>query len=127
MENLFWELINANLETEIENIINNEEILSDPTNWHPYGDNMGNFGTFESQQYHPVPALVEKITNSIDAILIKECISRSIDPKSSFAPHTMKEAVEKFYGVKDGEIGELEPTARRECPSSSPWNMSRTG
>ena len=33
-------------------------------NWKPYGNNPGNFGTFENQQNNPIPALVEKITNS---------------------------------------------------------------
>ena len=37
-------------------------------------------GTFENQQNHPVPALVEKITNSIDACLIKKCEEKDIDP-----------------------------------------------
>ena len=72
IEQLFWELYNSHYESEITKIISENSIFEKPENWRPYGDNKGNFGTFESQQNHPVPALVEKITNSIDAILIKE-------------------------------------------------------
>jgi len=114
MENIFWELYNANSETEVEKIIKKHPLFHDNGNWKPYGGNKGNFGTFESQQNHPVPALIEKITNSIDATLIKECKLFGLDPKSSDAPKSMSEAVELFYGVKNGEIGELTNTERRE-------------
>ncbi len=113
MEELFGELYNSNYESEIESIIKKNKVMCDPNNWKPYGDNKGNFGTFESQQYHPIPALIEKITNSIDAMLIKECKIKGLNPKSKDAPKSMKKAVELFYNVKDGEIGELDPKSRR--------------
>ncbi|CAI8347443.1 MAG: Uncharacterised protein [Bacteroidota bacterium] len=114
MEKLFWELYNSNSEAEVEKIIKEESAFNNPNNWKPYGGIEGNFGTFESQQNHPVPALIEKITNSIDATLIKDCKINGIDPKSKDAPKSMSEAVEKFYNVKNGEIGELSNKERRE-------------
>lgn len=114
MKELFWKLFNADREAELEIIINSDKTFSDRNNWHPYGNNQGNFGTFESQQNHPVPALIEKITNSIDATLIKECRLIGIAPKSSEAPKSMSKAVEKFYNVQNGEIGELTEKQRRE-------------
>lgn len=113
MEKIFWELYNADSESEVEKVIKKHIIFEGDENWKPYGGNKGNFGTFESQQNHPVPALIEKITNSIDATLIKECRLNGLDPKSSEAPKSMSEAVELFYGVKNGEIGELTNTERR--------------
>lgn len=114
MEKLFWDLYNSHDEEQITEIISQNKLLNNPENWKPYGGTTGNFGTFESQQNNPIPALVEKITNSIDAILIKECKLKGIDPISKEAPRTMKKAVELFYDVKDGEIGELGPIKRRE-------------
>lgn len=114
MKEIFWKLFNAETEADVEKILTIDKIFSDSKNWKPYGNNQGNFGTFESQQNHPVPALIEKITNSIDAILIKECSLKGIDPKSPDAPKSMSEAVELFYNVKDGEIGELTEKQRRE-------------
>ncbi|QBA64229.1 hypothetical protein [Muriicola soli] len=114
MEKIFWELYNADSETEVKKIIKKHQIFHDNENWKPYGGNKGNFGTFESQQNHPVPALIEKITNSIDATLIKDCKLNGLDPKSNEAPKSMSEAVELFYGVRNGEIGELTNTERRE-------------
>lgn len=114
MKKLFWELYNSNSEAEIEKVIKLNSMFRNPVNWKPYGGMEGNFGTFESQQNHPVPALIEKITNSIDATLIKDCKINGIDPKSKEAPKSMREAVEKFYDVKNGEIGELSNVKRRE-------------
>ncbi|WP_208608084.1 hypothetical protein, partial [Psychrobacter piechaudii] len=79
----------------------------------PYGGNKNNFGTFENQQNHPIPALVEKITNSIDACLMKKCYEYDVDPISKDAPKTMYEAVEKFYGIKDCNMNDLTDKERR--------------
>lgn len=114
MEQLFLELYAADDEQEITEIIARSKVLSEPSNWAPYGESKGNFGIFENQQNHPVPALVEKITNSIDATLMKECLKSGIDPKADGAPHSMAKAVELFFGVKDGEIGELGAQQRRK-------------
>lgn len=114
MNELFLDLYNCHNEQDIDKIIRQNELFQNPKNWKPYGGNLGNFGTFESQQNHPIPALIEKITNSIDAILIKECKLAEIDPKSTNAPKSMSKAVELFYKVKNGEIGELSATKRRE-------------
>lgn len=114
MDKIFWELYNADSEIEVEKILLSRKEFFASENWKPYGGSKGNFGTFESQQNHPVPALIEKITNSIDATLIKECKLKGIDPKSSEAPKSMNKAVELFFGVKNGEIGELTQTERRE-------------
>lgn len=114
MKELFWRIFNADSEDELTTIINSDAIFKDRNNWQPYGGIEGNFGTFEAQQNNAIPALVEKITNSIDATLIKECRISGIDPKSKEAPTTMTEAVEKFYQVPNGEISELGPVKRRK-------------
>ena len=112
-EALFFQLYNAKNEAEVESIISKDAILNDNKNWQPYGGNQNNFGTFENQQNHPVPALVEKITNSIDACLIKKCEEKDIDPKSSEAPQSMYQAVEKLYGIKNCNINDLTNDERR--------------
>lgn len=118
MEKLFWSIFNANDEDELREIVQNDPLLSDENNWYPYGgsdpEDTGNFSTFENQQPEAVPALVEKITNSIDAMLIKECLKKNIDPTSDKAPNTMIEAVERFFNIKNGDISELLASKRRE-------------
>ena len=51
----------------------------------------------ENQQSHPVPALVEKVINGIDAILERRCLEMGIDPESSMAPRSIEEALEQFF------------------------------
>lgn len=119
MKDLFWQLFTAETEGEVHKIVNDNPIFKDPKNWKlygskQYGENFGNFGTFENQQYHPVPALIEKLTNSIDALLLRECYRRSITPKSNKAPKTMSEAVEQFFNIKNGDFSEVTKGERRD-------------
>jgi hypothetical protein len=88
-EDLFWKLYSTSREEEVTEIIEGHPELFDRENWSPYGDNESNFGVVENQQAAPVPALVEKITNSIDAILMKECQKRGVDPTSEEAPDSI--------------------------------------
>ncbi len=49
-------------------------------------------------------ALIEKVTNGIDAIFLRYCRAKGIDPRGPLAPKSMAEAVETFVGdlsVKD--------------------------
>ena len=67
--------------------------------WVPLGGIENNFGIIENQQASPIAALIEKITNSIDAILMRRCLEKGIDPRSSEAPQSMQEATELFFGI----------------------------
>jgi len=97
MKNLFLKLYFSSTENELHKIIKNEDIFQNPNNWYPLGGNENNFGIVENQQSSPIASLVEKLTNSIDAILIRKCLEFGIDPRSSQAPQTMQEAIELFF------------------------------
>lgn len=80
--------------------------LDSPNYWKPYGANFNNAGTFENQQSSPENALVEKLTNSIDAILMKECMVRGINPKDKTdanVPQTINAATKLFFNVDNGK------------------------
>ena len=97
MRQLFNQLYFAQTEQELDKIINTYPNIFKPENWHPLGGNENNFGVIENQQSAPIAALIEKITNSIDAVLMKKCLEASIDPKSSQAPRSMDEARTVFF------------------------------
>lgn len=102
---LLLDLYNAASSEDVYRVVMDYGI-DGPEYWLPYGGNPNNAGTFENQQSSPENALVEKITNSIDAILMKECYIRGIDPKAKDDPNVpqdMSKAVEVFYGVRDGK------------------------
>jgi hypothetical protein len=83
---LFEKLFNAQTEDEVDQIIaENSETVKDE-NWHPLGGDEKMFGIVRGQQSNPIAALVEKVTNSIDALLTRKCYEAGIDPESSEAP-----------------------------------------
>lgn len=94
---LFEKLFNAPTEDEVDKVIQTYPDIFKQENWFPLGDNESFFGVIENQQASPVPALVEKITNSIDAILTRKCYEAGINPTSSEAPKSMEEAITKFF------------------------------
>ncbi len=97
IKKLFADLYSAQTENQLESIINQNSVLNDPRNWFPIGKNESNYGIIENQQSNPIAALVEKITNSIDALLMRKCHEAGIDPAGPIAPKTMDSAVEQFF------------------------------
>ncbi len=71
-----------------------------------------NLNQINNQQSDATGALVEKLINSIDAVLMAECYNAGIDPKGADAPRTMADAVDRLFKVKDGRLENLTPTER---------------
>ena len=97
MKQLFKTLYFAQTETDIDKVINTHFDIFKSENWSPLGGSENNFGVIENQQSAPIAALIEKITNSIDAVLMKKCLEAGIDPKSNQAPQSMDEARTNFF------------------------------
>lgn len=97
LKELFQLLFNAPTEDDLDNVMHKYPVVFDRKNWVPLGHNESNYGIIENQQSNPIAALVEKVTNSIDALLMRKCIEQGINPKSTSAPKTMDDAIEKFY------------------------------
>lgn len=97
-EQLFKDLFRAKTEDDLFQIIQNHPNTFAQANWHPLGENSSNYSIVKNQQANPIAALIEKITNSIDAILTKKCLEAGIDPKSLEAPRSIPEAIERFFG-----------------------------
>ncbi|MCC6909692.1 MAG: hypothetical protein IT430_17285 [Phycisphaerales bacterium] len=95
---LFRDLYSADSESAVAAVIEKHPVLfADPANWRPLGGIDNNFGVVENQQSSPIASLIEKLTNSIDAILMRRCQEEGIDPKSLPAPRSMQEAVKRFF------------------------------
>jgi hypothetical protein len=90
-------LLQAETENEVIGLLTNAGYWDEPALWRPYGDLENNWGQGGNQQSLAEAALVEKIVNSVDARLINECLERGIDPKSSEAPQSIREAVSRFF------------------------------
>lgn len=97
VEKLFWDLYKAPIERDVDKVLERYGLAGNPAHWRPYGQNESNFGVVENQQSSPIPALIEKITNGIDAILTRACIEQGIDPRSEEAPRSIDEALNRFF------------------------------
>jgi hypothetical protein len=107
-KSLCMELLRADTEQDVIEILRREGYWDDPTVWRLYGDRDGNFAVIGNQQSRPEAALVEKIINAVDARLMNECQSRGIDPKSAQAPTSIRQAVWEFFedhGDKEFDAG----------------------
>ena len=97
---LLLKLLRAQTAEELERVVKEEGL--DAESWLPYGGRTNNVGTVDGQMFAAENALVEKITNSIDAILMRKCREAGISPEDrQRAPKTMEEAVERFFGDRE--------------------------
>ena len=97
MKEFFNKLYFSQTEDAVDKIVNAHPDIFKSENWLPVGKNENNFAVIENQQSTPIAALIEKITNSIDAVLMRKCLEAGINPKSDNAPRSMEEAKVKFF------------------------------
>lgn len=95
---LLLEVLTAESEAELIKVLSKDGVLDDSTRWKPLGAFPNNQSIVHAQQSSPAAALVEKFTNGLDAILLKHCKAHKIDPRSTQAPKSMKEAVAAYFG-----------------------------
>jgi len=84
------------------------------SNWLPYGGIENNYGIIGAQQADAIGALVEKVVNSIDAVLMRECFAINLDPRSNIVRRSMSEAAEQFLNVPDGNLAKWSAAQRTE-------------
>jgi hypothetical protein len=95
---LLTELLEAEDEESVVAALETRNLLTTADRWRYLGDMPNNQSIVHGQQSTPAAALVEKFTNSLDAILMRRCKANSIDPRSANAPQSMSKAVETFFG-----------------------------
>jgi hypothetical protein len=112
-------LMKANSEEKVIEILKENGYWDDPNSWRYYGDKENNYSAAGNQADEAEAALVEKITNARDAILMNECMLKGIDPRSDKAPSGVRAAVAEFFetnprGELAGQIKEWDKSKRRE-------------
>ena len=108
---LCLKLIHAESEEQVENILKDYGYWDKSEYWRSLGDNDSNFSIVGAQQNRADCALVEKIINSIDAVLIGRCKRAGIDVKGGVGtntPQSIKEGVIQFFKVPEADMINLE-------------------
>jgi len=109
---LAYALSDAETEDDVIYSLQQFGLWESKKNWRSFGDNDNNFSTIGNQQSEADAALVEKIVNSIDAILMKECLIRGIKTDSEQAPKSIPEALELYFGISEGNLAEVSTETR---------------
>lgn len=113
VKKLCMQLVNAETEKEVVSILKKEGYWDNPDVWRYYGNQENNFATIGNQQSSPDSALVEKIVNSVDAVLMEKCFECNIDPEGQDAPSSIEDAQEDFFDIKQGFLSNVVATKRR--------------
>lgn len=96
-QQLCMDLLRADTEEQVINLLREQGYWDAPDAWRPFGDKPDNFSTMGNQSSSPDAALVEKLVNSVDAVLMGECLTAGISPNSEEAPQSIPEAVAQFF------------------------------
>lgn len=112
-------LLNAENEATVQATIESNPILADPANWLPLDGRETNYNVTTNQQTSGPKAATELMTNMVDAMLLKACREKAIDPRDPKAPQTMHAAVEGFFGYKAGKLLNADENALRDFASKN--------
>lgn len=99
-------------EQEAINILKASGLWNKASVWEDYDRNPNNFSTIGNQQSSPDAALVEKLINSVDAVLTRECLRKGIKPDSENAPQSIAKALKDFFEVYDGKLSSIDSSQR---------------
>ncbi len=100
-------LLSAESEKGVIQLLKYWGYWDDVSLWGTFGDNENNWSVIGNQQSHPVTAMVEKLVNSIDAVLMRECLQRGLPLEGSAAPQSIPEALEKFFEIRNGNLANI--------------------
>lgn len=105
-------LVKSESEAEVIEVLKRSSYWDDETAWRYFGDLENNFGDIGNQQSNPDRALVEKLVNSVDAVLMSENYIQSQNNSNYKQPKTIKEALVTFFNIDEGKLSNLTPPER---------------
>ncbi len=95
---LLHELLAAESEEQVLSAIEGRGLMADPARWRYLGNMPNNQSIVHNQQSTGAAALLEKYTNAVDALLLRNCKAAGINPRSAAAPQSMADAIEQYFG-----------------------------
>ena len=114
VKRLCLQLAYSDSEEEVIKHLKDAGYWDDFSVWRDYGDLENNYSIIGNQQSSADTALVEKIVNSVDAMLMRESLRRKIDPKGPDAPKSISEALESFFEIPGGNLANISSIRRRD-------------
>lgn len=104
-KDILLRLLDITSSEDVSNLIKTNDFFK-PINclWKPYGGQETNSKNVEGQMKSSSNALVEKITNGTDALLMRKCYEiEGVEPESDDPklPRTLSEAITKYFGSEE--------------------------
>lgn len=112
IKNLALSLARAENEKDAVKVLTKAGFWSDEKSWKQFNDSSGNWSIIGNQQSSADSALVEKIVNAVDAVLMRECLRSGIQPKSLDAPKSISDAQKKYFGIDNGKLSSIDARTR---------------
>jgi hypothetical protein len=112
LKDLCLALVKCETEQEVIDILKAEKYWDRSENWQLFGADENNYSIIGNQQSKPESAIVEKIINSVDAMLMGECFTRDIKPEASEAPQSIREALIEYFNIFDGKLTNISAKER---------------
>lgn len=100
-------LVQCESEEEVIELLKTEKYWDKDEYWQFFGADEGNFSIIGNQQSKPETAIVEKVINSVDAMLLGECLKRDVNPEGSDAPQSINQALIDYFKIDDGKLTNL--------------------
>lgn len=113
LKKLCLQLLKLDDENDVIEKLAKYGIKDQPEYWTDYGKEPSNYSIIGGQQSTSDRALVEKLTNSIDAMLMLECLKKGLDPESDKSPNSIGEALKEFYNMKNGKLSDLDDVQQK--------------
>ena len=131
-QKLCIELCQADSDSEVVAILKNAGYWDDSNSWVDYGGIENNYASIGNQQGKADAALVEKIINSIDAVLISKCLESGVSPESPESPQSIPEALKTFFKFPNGQLASLASSERTKlaeeyCGLVATGNIGKVG
>jgi hypothetical protein len=118
LKDLCLALIWCESEEEVIELLKREKYWDRTENWQFFGGDENNYSIIGNQQSKPEAAIVEKIINSVDAMLMGECLRREINPEGEEAPKNISEALSKYFKIFDGKLTNITASERSKLSES---------
>src|SRR3989338_1755333 len=114
-KSLCLKLAEVDSEESAIKILKDAGYWSNQSSWKFFNEEENNFDRIGNQQSSPDAALVEKLINSIDSMLIRQCLLKGIKPDDKDkAPLSIQEAAETFFDITRGQLYNLSASKRSE-------------
>jgi len=111
-KDLCLSLVKCESENEVIEILKREGYWDRTDDWQFFGEDENNYSIIGNQQSKPESAIVEKIINSVDAMLMGQCLSEGVSPESTDAPQSIHDALVQYFQVFDGKLTNISPSER---------------